>query len=599
MSRNTAETEHRLRELLDRVRSGHLPRRAFVAQLAAWGVGAPLAQLLLSHEGLAQPAPSTYKPTKRGGGGQLRLLMWQGPTLLNPHFATGAKDADGCALFYEKLLRFNSQGEPVPQLAAEVPTRANGGIAADGRSVTWALKKGVLWHDGKPFTADDVVFNWRYAMDPGTAAASSSGYEGVKAVEKVDAHTVRVVFEKPNPAWERGGTVALVPKHVFEPYLGDKSRDAPANLKPVGTGPFRFVEFKPGDLLRGELNPGYHQANKPHFDSVEIKGGGDPTSAARAVLQTGEYDFAWNLQVEDEVLKRLEAGGKGRVTFSDSNSVEFVLFQFADPVAEVDGERASPKSRHPMLSDPAVRQALGLLADRRSMQEHVFGRTGIATANFVNNPARYNSTTTKLEFSIEKANALLDAAGWKRGADGLRAKDGRKLKLLFQTSTNPVRQKVQAIFKQACAKAGIEVELKSVTAAVFFSSDVANPDTANKFWADLQMLGLSGGAPDPLLQMLRFVSWEISAKANKWQGRNASRWANAEYDKLFNDAEGELDPLKRVALIIRMNDLLNTHNALIPIAYRPIVSGVARKLVAPVPGWDSRLAEIADWYREP
>jgi peptide/nickel transport system substrate-binding protein len=590
--------EARLRSLLARVRDGSLPRRRFIAQLAAWGVAAPLAQMLLAHEGLAQPTANTYKPTKRGGGGTLKLLMWQGPTLLNPHFATGAKDADGCCLFYEPLFRFNTQGDPIPLLAAEIPTRANGGVAADGKTVTWKLKKGVLWQDGKPFTADDVVFNWQYAVDPATAATSSSGYEGVKAVEKIDTHTVRVVFEKPSPAWERGGQVAMLPKHVFAPYSGDKSRDAPANLKPIGTGPYRFVEFKPGDLLRGELNPGYHQPNKPHFDSIEIKGGGDPTSAARAVLQTGEYDFAWNLQVEDEVLKRLEAGGKGRVAFSDSGAVEFVLFQFADPVAEVDGERASPKSRHPLLSDPAVRQALNLLADRKGMQDYVFGRTGIATANFINNPARYNSTATKAEFNIDKANAVLEAAGWKRGTDGLREKGGRKLKLLFQTSTNPVRQKVQAIFKQACAKAGIELELKSVTAAVFFSSDVGNPDTANKFWADLQMLGITGRPPDPALLMLRFVTWEISSKANKWQGRNASRWSNPEFDKLFNDAETELDPLKRVALIVRMNDLLNTHNALIPIAYRPIVSGLARKLVAPVPGWDARLAEIADWYRE-
>ncbi len=590
--------EARICRLLARVRAGRLPRRAFVAQLAAWGVAAPLAQMLLAHEGLAQPAAATYKPTKRGGGGMLKLLMWQGPTLLNPHFATGAKDADGCCLFYETLFRFNTQGDPVGLLAAEVPTRANGGIAADGKTVTWKLKRGVLWHDGKPFTADDVVFNWQYAVDPATAAVSSSGYEGVKAVEKVDAHTVRVVFEKPSPAWERGGQVSLVPKHIFGPYTGEKSRDAPANLKPVGTGPYRFVEFKPGDLLRGELNPSYHQPNKPHFDSVEIKGGGDPTSAARAVLQTGEYDFAWNLQVEDEVLKRLEASGKGRVAFSDSGAVEFILFQFADPLAEVDGERASPKSRHPLLSDPAVRQALNLLADRKGMQDYVFGRTGIATPNFINNPARYNSTASKAEFNIDKANAVLDAAGWKRGSDGLREKGGRKLKLLFQTSTNPVRQKVQAIFKQACAKAGIEIELKSVTAAVFFSSDVGNPDTANKFWADLQMLGITGRPPDPALLMLRFVSWEISSKANKWQGRNVSRWSNAEFDKLFNDAETELDPLKRVALIVRMNDLLNTHNALIPIAYRPIVSGLASKLVAPVSGWDARLAEIADWYRE-
>jgi peptide/nickel transport system substrate-binding protein len=586
-----------IESLVERVRRGTLSRRGFVCRLAACGIAAPLAQLLLADAGLAQAPSTPYKPTKRGGGGALRILMWQGPTLLNPHFATGAKDVDGASLFYEALIRYDIDGSPIPLLVAEIPTRANGGVAADGRSVTWKLKAGVTWHDGKPFTADDVVFNWRYAMDPGTAAVSSSNYERVKWVEKLDPLTVRVVFEAPTPAWDRGANVQLVPRHVFEPYIGGKSREAPANLKPVGTGPYRFVDFKPGDLLRGELSPTYHQASKPHFDTIEVKGGGDPTSAARAVLQTGEYDFAWNLQVEDEVLKRLEAGGKGRVDFAPSGSVEFVLLNFADPWNEVDGERAHLKSRHPVLNDATVRQALNLLVDRKGMQDFVFGRTGVATTNFINNPTLYNSPNTRSEFNIAKAEGVLEAAGWKRGADGLREKGGKKLKFLFQTSINPVRQKVQQVWKQACAKAGIELELKGVTAAVYFSSDVANPDTATKFWADLEMLGISGRAPDPILLMLRFVSWEVSTKANKWQSRNVSRWVNAEYDQLYKAAESELDPAKRVALLIRMNDLLCNDNVVIPIAYRPLVSGVAKNLVAPVSGWDTRLAHIADWYR--
>ena len=592
--------EDHLRGLLARVRRGRLSRRGFVARLTALGVGAPLAQLMLANAGLAQapsPAPA-YKPTKRGGGGTVRVLMWQGPTLLNPHFATGAKDMDGCCLFYEPLFRYDAEGNPVPVLAAEIPSRANGGIAADGRSTTWKLKRGVTWHDGKPFSADDVVFNFRYAMDPATAAVSSSNFERVKAVEKVDAHTVRFVFEGPSPIWERGGNVLVVPRHVFEPYIGGRSREAPANLKPVGTGPYRFVEFKPGDLLRGELHPAYHQANKPHFDAIEVKGGGDPTSAARAVLQTGEYDYAWNLQMEDEVLKRLEAGGKGRVVFSTSGNVEFVLLQFADPATELEGERAHPKSRHPVLQDKAVRQALGLLLDRKAMESFVFGRTGVASANFIVNPPRLTSPNTRAEHSIDKANAVLEAAGWKKGADGIREKGGRKLRFVFQTSINPVRQKVQQVWKQACARAGIDLELKGVQAAVFFSSDVGNPDTANKFWADLQMLGIAGRGPDPILLMLRFASWEIASKANKWQGRNVSRWANDEYDRLFKASEGELDPIKRAALLIQMNDLICNEYAVLPVAYRPLVTGLARRLVAMPSGWDTRLADIADWYRE-
>ncbi len=585
---------------LDAVRQGQLPRRDFMALMARAGVAGPLAGLLLADAGLAQPQPADYAPTRRGGGGAVKLLFWQGPTLLNPHFATGSKDAEGCALFYEALMRWDAAGLPVPMLAAELPTRANGGIAADGKSVTWKLKQGVLWHDGQPFNTDDVVFNWRYATDPATAAVSIANYENVRAVEKIDSHTVRVQFSKPSALWMRTATSQLVPRHLFEPYKGAKSREAPANLKPVGTGPYRFAEFKPGDLLRGTLNPSYHQPNKPHFDSIELKGGGDAASAARAVLQTGEYDFAWNIQVEDEVLKRMEASGKGRAEFAPSGSTEMILVNQADPHTPFEGELAHPKSRHPVLSDLRVRQALNMLVDRKSIQDALYGRSGVATTNIVNNPDRYNSPNTKVEFSIDKANALLDAAGWLRGGggtDGLRAKGGKRLKLLFQTSTNPVRQKVQAIFKQSCAKAGIELELKAVTAAVFFSSDVGNPDTAGKFWADLEMFANASRAPEPDQFMLWFASWQASAKANKWQGVNRTRWANEEYDRLLRQCEVELDPVKRVALIIRMNDIACRDVAAIPVVYRPTVNGVATKLVAPTSGWDSELSPLADWYR--
>jgi len=372
-------------------------------------------------------------------------------------------------------------------LAAEIPDIENGGLSRDGKTATWKLKPNVQWHDGQPFTADDVVFNWEYASDPATAAVSIGSYKDM-TVEKVDPLTVRIHFAKPTPFWANafvGLRGMIIPKHLFEAYKGDKSRDAPANLKPVGTGPYRFVAFTPGDLVRGELNPNYHLPNRPYFDTIEMKGGGDAVSAARAVLQTGEYDYAWNLQVEDEILQRLEKGGRGRVEITPGGDIEHVQLNSTDPWTEVDGERASAKTKHPLLSDPAVRQALALLVDRQSVQDHIYGRTGVATGNFLNNPSRYRSKNTKWEFNIEKANKVLEEGGWKRGADGIRAKDGKKLSLVYQTSINAPRQKTQAIVKQACQRAGIAVELKSVTASVFFSSDVANTDTYTKFYCDL------------------------------------------------------------------------------------------------------------------
>jgi peptide/nickel transport system substrate-binding protein len=593
-----AGTEGRLRHWIEQVREGRLPRRDFLARLGTLGVAAPMASLMLLDAGIAQTPASSYKPTKRGGGGTLRCLYWQGPTLLNPHFASGTKDEEGSRVFHEPLAYWDADANLIPVLAAELPSRDNGGLAADGKSVVWKLKKGVTWHDGAPFTADDVLFNWQFAVDDATAAVTGGQYEGVK-IEKIDSHTVRVIFAKPAPFWPGGySTVQLIPRHLFAPYLGAKSREAPANLKPVGTGPYKFVDFKPGDMLRGELNPNYHLPNRPFFDRIEIKGGGDATSAARAVLQTGEYDHAWNLLVEDEVLKRLEAGGKGRVTYSASGSTEAVYLNFTDPGTELEGERSHANTRHPAFSEPAVRQAMGLLIDRQSIQEFIFGRAGMATPNFVNFPVRFRSPNRKIEFSVDKANALLDGAGWKRGADGIREKNGRKLKLLFQTSINAPRQKAQAIIKQTCAKAGIELELKTVVASVFFSSDVANPDTYGKFYADMQMYNVAQGRPDPERHMQRYVSWEIASKANKWLGVNLVRWRSDEYDKTYRAAEVELDPVKRAALFVKMNDLVCGDGYLVPLLARPNVAGLASKLVAPISGWTMDTGTLSEWYRE-
>ena len=310
--------EHALRELISDVKAGRLSRRTFVQTMIGLGLTAPLAAQMLASAGVAQAqpkAPVASAPTRRGGGGPLKALWWQAPTLLNPHFATGTKDQDASRIFYEPLAGFDPDGNIVPILASEVPSVSAGTLARDLTWVTWKLKRGVAWHDGKPFTADDVVFNWEFVADPATSAVTSGSYREISKIETPDPYTVKLVFNKPQPFWADafcGTRGQIIPKHHFDAYRGAKSREAPANLKPVGTGAFRFVDFKPGDVVRAEINPGYHVPNRPFFDMLEMKGGGDAVSAARAVLQTGEYDYAWNTQVEDEILLRLEKGGKGR-----------------------------------------------------------------------------------------------------------------------------------------------------------------------------------------------------------------------------------------------------------------------------------------------
>ena len=593
--------EYGIRELVNEVYRGRLSRRQFVRIMVGFGLTAPMAATLLGPAPARAQRRGAFTPTKRGGGGRVKLLWWQAPTGLNAHFATGTKDEDAARPAYEPLCAFDPDGVFIPILAAEVPTVQNGGLARDGKTVTWRLKKNVQWHDGTPFTADDVIFTWEFAADPATAAVTVTAYRDIERIDRIDDHTVKVVFKEPRAFWYDaffGVRGYILPKHILGPYKGANSRNAPPKF--IGTGPYRVVDFKPGDSVRYELNPNYHIPNRPFFDVVELKGGGDAPSAARAVLQTGEYEFAWNMQVEWDVLKRLEQGGKGTLVQTPTGNIEHIQLNQSDPWTEVDGERGSVKSKHPLFQDAKVRAAFALLIDRATVGEELYGETGKVTGNFVNAPSRFQSKNTRWEFSVDKANRLLDEAGYKRGGDGVRlGKDGKRIKLVYQTSVNSLRQKNQQIVKQACAKAGIDLELKSVTASVFFSSDAANPDTYGHFYADLQMYNTTMTSPDPQFFMNQFVSTEAAQRANKWAGRNPTRFRNEEYDRLWSSSDKEFDPAKRAAMFIRMNDIVVENVVVIPEIWRNRTSAVAKGLRdVELSGWDSTLAQLAYWNRE-
>src|SRR5215831_9862713 len=470
---------HELRQWLQRIAEGKASRRHFLRTMLGLGLSGPFVAGLLATSvpaaaPNAYPGPQTLLPRQRGGGGRLRLLWWQAPTMLNAHLAVGTKDYDAARVVYEPLAAFNRDGEFVPILAAEIPSVDNGGLAQLGTAVTWHLKKDIVWHDGQPFTADDVIFTWEYAADPAAGAVTSGSYHNIARIDKRDDYTVTVVFKEPTPFWYDaffGSRGHILPKHLFATYKGQNSRNAPYNLTPVGTGPYKIVDFKPGDVALYEINPHYHVPNRPFFDTVELKGGGDAASAARAVLQTGEYDFAWNLQLEKDVVERLEQQGrKGGFRMFPGTSVEHIDLNRTDPWTEVDGERSSLKVPHPLFTDHQVRQALAAAVDRRSIAEQLYGAAGQPTSNYLNTPQQFQSPHTRWEFNLEKAAQLLEEAGWRRGSDGMRQKDGRRMRVVFQTAANPVRQKTQAIVKKALERIGIEVELKVVPSNVFFAS---------------------------------------------------------------------------------------------------------------------------------
>jgi peptide/nickel transport system substrate-binding protein len=546
----------------------------------------------------------------------LRLLLWQAPTTLNPHFADGAKDQIPSRISYEPLASFDRDGNLVPFLAAEVPTRENGEVAADGKSVVWKLKPGVKWSDGEPFTARDVVFTYRYITNPDVKSTSGDNYKIVDNVEALDDLTVKVTFKRADPAWAVpfvGVRGMILPEHVFAAYNNANALAAPTNLAPVGTGPYIAKEFRKEDVLMigedvvntitifYEPNPFYREAGKLHFKHVTLRGGGDVTVAAEAVLRDGVVDYSWNLQVDDKTLTEMEDKGVGKVVPLFGAYVERILFNFSDANKETaEGERSSMQFANPFFSDKLVREAFAYAVDRDKIAA-LYGRTGQPASNLLVAPTRYNSPHTSYQFDLGKAAAFLDEAGWvDSDKNGIRDKNGIELSVVYQTSVNPVRQETQEIVSQALESLGVHVEKKMIDSSIYFSSTNETTNTSRQFYADLEEFAHGNKVPDPGAEMSAWICSEIAQMKNGWSSKNNSRYCNGAYDALYEQSTTEMDPQKRQGLFIEMNDLLVNDFAMIPLVHWADTSGIANDIGGYDPtSWDSETWNIADWYRRP
>jgi peptide/nickel transport system substrate-binding protein len=541
----------------------------------------------------------------RGEDGQLNILYWQAPSIQNPYLSGGTKDIESSSLVLEPLAYYDENGNMVPNLAVEIPTVENGGVSADLTSITWKLQPGVLWSDGSALTAADVVFSGEYCMHPEGGCNASSNFTDVTEIEALDDLTVKITFgvAKPFPYGPFVGTTApIIQKAQFENCMGAKAPECTQqNFYPIGTGPFKVKDFKANDVIQYEMNENYREDGKPRFSSILFKGGGDAASAARSVLETGEFDYAWNLQVEPEILSQMAAAGKGEIVSSFGTSVERLMVQFTNPDPALGDKRATVEGGpHPFLSDPAVRRALSLAIDRQILVDAGYGAGGQIGCNLLPAPAVYASTANdwcKTQ-DIAGANELLDDAGWVRGADGVRAKDGVRLSILYQTSTNSVRQGTQALIKQMWAEIGVETELKNISASVFFGGDQSSPDTFQKFFSDIEMYTNNFDGTDPEKYMSEWSCKEMPSPANQWLGNNMSRYCDPAYDALVAELSKTASLEKRAEIAKKMNDMVVEAGAIIPLIHRGDISAHAITLGGvKMNSWDSELWNVQDWYR--
>lgn len=523
-------------------------------------------------EASTPPAVGTEGQTL-GAGGELRVLLWQAPTHLSPHVSTGDKDNLAAQPVLEPLMNYGSDSVILARLVTEVPSTENGLISADSRVVTFKLLPGVTWSDGTPFTANDIVFTWQWITNAENTSTNIDVWSPIESIEATDDSTAVVTFKNPTPLWfapfTGTGSGAIYPKHLLDGQ-GVEAMDT-FRLMPIGTGPYVVESFSPNDQVIYVANENFRDPNKPFFSKVILKGGGDAASAARAVIQTGEYDFAWNTQIEPEILQSLESDDSpGKFVVYHSVGAERLHLNFSDPNTEVDGQRSEVNTPNPRLADPAVREAMALAVNRDQIaSELYFADYGEAAGNSITTgiPA-LESTNTTWEYNPEKAKQLLDDAGWVMDGD-TRSKDGVELKITYMTTVNQLRQKEQAVVKKNLEEVGIGVELQQVDGGIYFDSSPGNDQNVNHMYHDMDMHINGCESIYPLKLMQYWYAGKdnanVAQKANNWSTTNTYRYVNPDYDAVYEQAMVEVDPEKLNALLIQMNDIIINDHATIPL----------------------------------
>ena len=544
----------------------------------------------------------------RGGSGHLNIIYWQAPSTLNPYLSGGTKEVESASMILESLARFDETGTMVPWLATEIPTVENGGVAEDLTSITWTIADGITWSDGSALTPADFIFTWEYCTHPEGGCAQSSYFDGVTSIEAVDDSTITISFEGPTPFPYTafvGSESPVLQAAQFADCLGARAPECTeANFGPIGTGPFVVDDFRPNDVIELSANENFRFPDRPYFATVTFKGGGDAAAAARSVLETGEFDYAWNLQIDPTILAEMESQGLGTVVTAFGTSVERLHLNMTNPDPALGDLRSTVEGGpHPFLTDPIIGQAMSMAIDRALLVEIGYGAGGQPTCNVLPAPELYASTANDacLVQDIAGANALLDEAGYlDTDGDGIREANGVPISVLYQTSTNAVRQDTQALVKQWWSEIGIDTELRNIDASVFFGGDPASPDTFQKFFADVEMYTNNFAGVDPQAYMASWVCGDMPRPDSQWQGNNIMRFCSEEYDALVDEMSGTAALEDRGRLAREMNDMLIQSYSIIPLIHRGGVSAHANSLGGiQMSDWDSEIWNIMDWYRIP
>lgn len=470
--------------------------------------------------------------TGRANGHADRLVLStiSDPKGLNPAFASATPTLELSALLFSYAVRYDDHARPVPDAVSEIPTIANGDVAKDGLTIKYKLRHGIKWHDGQgELTCTDMRSTWKMMVNPKNIIDTTTGWDAIKNIDCTDPY-VAIVHMKHVYAWYLqqlwgvNGNSPILPAHIIDKYNDDKGsmNQAPFNSAPVGSGPYRFVSWERGSQIRLEAFPDYF-LGKPKIAEMVYRIIPDGNTLATQV-QTHEIDVAWNLPPTQYARVKAAPG----VT-----AIAPVVYIFDHLDFNLD---------RPLFADVRVRRALTYAIDRAAMLEKVQRGLGELSDTFLDPTLyknAYDPTVMKYPFDPARANALLDAAGWHRGSDGMRTKNGQRL--TFQLSTqveSTAGRLVQAELQAYWRAVGADAEIKNYPTDLFFDQTSNGIVAGGKF--DIAEYAWGGAAEID-------QSAIYSAHFMPPHGQNYPRWRNARATAAMDDANETVDRTRQVA----------------------------------------------------
>jgi peptide/nickel transport system substrate-binding protein len=541
-------------------RGTRFTRRAFVRGLVLLGVTASAVSLSAacaptSPQGASAPSTPTTPSASTGTGAStsvpaaakpsapnpaakdsVTIGYWQELISLNALYTQSANSISAAKLAQRGLLFLDENSNWIGELAADVPSVANGGISSDGRAVTYKLRSGLTWHDGTPLTSADVRSTWQAIVDPASGVINRFGYDKIEGVDTPDDLTVVVRFSQPFASWPTLFD-ALIPKRVVDANPTGLANAADI-LQPIGAGPYRIVQYKTGELVEYAAFDGYWRG-KPKIQRLFIKFYPSVEGLMQAVTAK-EVDIGWNLTAN--LISQIQALAPQGIKLVDSgipSSEKYLM----NPDA----------SKAPLFADKTLRQALQHAVDRQTIIDKIlFGHTRLAHGDWDGSPWE-NTSLPAYAFDPDQSRQMLDSLGWTPRSDGIRQKDGIRLSFTGTTTAgNQQRENVQLLIQQYFKGVGVEMVIKNKQTAELFGTWQQKADAV---LGNFEMLGFSQSLskPDPEISV-RYRASEIATDTKP--GSQYYHYSNPDVEKLLDQAGAELDADKQKQLIFKAQEII-------------------------------------------